>query len=58
MYHLQADGPSTDVADISRDHMRAYLDQRLGEAKASTVSVAYRAQRTFFKWCVAAVLGL
>jgi site-specific recombinase XerD len=50
---LLAEGLSTDLADITRDHMRAYLDRRLGQVKASTTSVAYRALSAFLKWCVA-----
>jgi site-specific recombinase XerD len=51
--YLLAEGLSTDVADITRDHMRAYFDRRLGQVKASTTSVSYRAQFQFFKWCIA-----
>jgi integrase/recombinase XerC len=49
--HLAAEGIRT-AADVSRDHVSAFITHLLATCSASTASVRFRALQQFFAWLV------
>jgi site-specific recombinase XerD len=53
MYRHFADaGMPTDVENVRREHIAAWLEARLGVIAKSTANLEYRAAHRFFGWCV------
>jgi site-specific recombinase XerD len=49
---LKAKGMPQDVAHIKREHVEAFIEDRLATRKASTANHSYRGLRRFFEWLV------
>ena len=49
---LTATGMPTDVANIKREHVEAFIEDRLGNRKPATANHSYRGLLRFFGWLV------
>lgn len=47
---LQGKGMPQDVANITREHIESFIEDRLATRKASTANHSYRGLRRFFQW--------
>ncbi len=50
--HLIATAAPTDVAEIRREHVKAFIADLLGRFKSATAAVRYRSLQQFFRWAL------
>jgi site-specific recombinase XerD len=50
--HLEDSGLPAGIGAVRREHIEAYVINRIAQVKASSVLVAYRALRVFWQWAV------
>ena len=49
--YLHAERHPTDVPELERRHIEAFIVAELGRVQPATVSVKFRALRQYFRWC-------
>ena len=49
---LESQGMPREIANITREHLEAFVAELLAKWKPATASNRYRALQSFFKWCV------